>query len=101
MYFITKDSLISKIVVNDMLNVTFGSISKSIKKEKRFSYPDFGTFSQRNRKEKKSSNEKKIKASKTFGFKPASTIKKSLVSYRSQIVANPFRKIGKCEVFKK
>ncbi len=77
-----KDDL-SKRAVNDILDATFSSIGKSIKKEKRFAYPGFGTFTVRNRKARKGRNpqtgaEIKIKASKTVGFKPAPTLKSSL-----------------------
>ncbi|MBT5633626.1 MAG: HU family DNA-binding protein, partial [Nitrospina sp.] len=56
---------------------------KAIKKEKRFAYPSFGTFTVRSRKARKGRNprtgeEIKIKASKTVGFKPAPTLKNSL-----------------------
>ena len=54
-----------------------------LKKEKRFAYPSFGTFTVRSRKARKGRNpqtgeEIKIKASKTVGFKPAPTLKSSL-----------------------
>ena len=73
----------SKRLVSDVIDATFDSIGKSIKKEKRFSYPAFGTFTIRNRKARKGRNpqtgeEIKIKASKTVGFKPAPTLKSSL-----------------------
>jgi DNA-binding protein HU-beta len=91
----TKDDLINSVVktckgddlskrlVSDVIDAAFESIAKSIKKEKRFSYPAFGTFTVRNRKARKGRNpqtgeEIKIKASKTVGFKPAPTLKSSL-----------------------
>jgi len=78
-----KDPNLSKRLTGDMLDAVFENISKSIKKEKRFAYPGFGTFTVRNRKARKGRNpqtgeEIKIKASKTVGFKPAPTLKKSL-----------------------
>ncbi len=78
-----KNDDLSKRAVNDMLDAAFEAIAKSIKKEKRFSYPDFGTFTVRARKARKGRNpqtgqEIKIKASKTVGFKPAPKMKKSL-----------------------
>ena len=92
---VTKDDLINAVVktckgddlskrlVADVIDAAFESIGKSIKKEKRFSYPAFGTFTVRNRKARKGRNpqtgeEIKIKASKTVGFKPAPTLKSSL-----------------------
>ena len=78
-----KGDDLSKRLVSDVIDATFDSIGKSIKKEKRFSYPAFGTFTIRNRKARKGRNpqtgeEIKIKASKTVGFKRAPTLKSSL-----------------------
>ena len=78
-----KDEDLTKRLVADVINATFESIAKSIKKEKRFAYPSFGTFTVRNRKARKGRNpqtgaEIKIKASKTVGFNPAPTLKGSL-----------------------
>ena len=78
-----KGDDLSKRLVSDVIDATFDSIGKSIKKEKRFSYPVFGTFTVRNRKARKGRNpqtgeEIKIKASKTVRFKPAPTLKSSL-----------------------
>ena len=74
---------ISKRLTGDVLDAAFQSIQKAIKKNKRFSYPGFGTFSVRNRKARKGRNpqtgaEIQIKASKTVGFKPAPKLKNSL-----------------------
>ena len=91
----TKDELVTSVIksckgddltkrlVSDVIDATFDNIGKSIKKEKRFAYPSFGTFTVRNRKARKGRNpqtgaEIKIKASKTVGFKPAPTLKGSL-----------------------
>ena len=91
----TKDDLVSAVVksckgdglskrlAGDVLSATFDAISKAIKKEKRFTYPGFGTFTVRNRKARTGRNPQtgaaiKIKASKTVGFKPAPTLKGSL-----------------------
>ena len=90
----TKDELISTVIkaskvdlskkaAGEIIDATFAAISKSIKKEKRFAYPSFGTFTIRTRKARKGRNpqtgeEIKIKASKTVGFKPAPTLKNSL-----------------------
>ena len=74
---------ISKRLTGDILDASFKSIQKAIKKNKRFSYPGFGTFLVRNRKARKGRNpqtgaEIQIKASKTVGFKPAPKLKNSL-----------------------
>ena len=78
-----KDSNLSKRLTGDILDAAFENMSKAIKKEKRFAYPGFGTFTVRSRKARKGRNpqtgeEIKIKASKTVGFKPAPTLKGSL-----------------------
>jgi len=92
---VTKDELINAVIktckedgltkrlAGDVVDAAFESISKAIKKEKRFAYPSFGTFTVRSRKARKGRNpqtgeEIKIKASKTVGFKPAPTLKNSL-----------------------
>ena len=77
-----KDDL-SKRLVGDIIDSTFSAIGKSVKKEKRFAYPSFGTFTVRSRKARTGRNPQtgealKIKASKTVGFKPSSTLKNSL-----------------------
>jgi len=78
-----KDSDLSKRLTGDIVDAVFENISKAVKKEKRFAYPGFGTFTVRSRKARKGRNpqtgeEIKIKASKTVGFKPAPTLKNSL-----------------------
>ena len=78
-----KGDDISKRLTGDVLDAAFESIQKAIKKNKRFSYPGFGTFLVRNRKARKGRNpqtgaEIQIKASKTVGFKPAPKLKNSL-----------------------
>ena len=47
-----KGDELSKRLVSDIVDATFENIGKSIKKDKRFSYPSFGTFtvSQKNTK---------------------------------------------------
>ena len=75
-----KDDDLSKQLTTDIINNAFSAIGKSIKKEKRFSFPDFGTFTIRNRKARKGRNpqtgeEMKIKASKSVGFKPSPKLK--------------------------
>jgi len=78
-----KNDDLSKRLVTDILDSTFSAIGKSIKKDKRFLYPGFGTFTVRNRKARTGRNPQtgatiKIKASKTVGFKPSPTLKNSL-----------------------
>ena len=78
-----KNDDLSKRQVTSMIDATFQTIAKTVKKEKRFTLPGFGTFTVRVRKARKGRNpqtgeEIKIKASKTVGFKPAPTLKKRL-----------------------
>jgi DNA-binding protein HU-beta len=67
----------------EFLDVVFSNIGKAVKKDARFSYPGFGTWSLRTRKARKirnpSTNEiMKLKASKTIGFRPAKELKQTL-----------------------
>ena len=77
------DGDLSKRAMEEILNCAFKTIAKDIKKSKRFSYPDFGTFTVKSRKARKGRNPQtgetiKIKASKTVGFKPSPRLKASL-----------------------
>ncbi len=74
---------ISKKAVDTVLSDTLKLIAKTVKKDGRFSYPGFGTFSLTSRKARKGRNPQtgesiKIKASKSIKFKPAPGIKNSL-----------------------
>lgn len=74
---------VSKAAVKSIIDSTFEEMVKTIKKEKRFSVPGFGTFTVRTRKAKTGRNPKtgeaiKIKASKTVAFKPAPSVKEAL-----------------------
>ncbi|MFQ5454990.1 MAG: HU family DNA-binding protein [Nitrospirota bacterium] len=74
---------LSKENIKKIADSLFLVISKSIKKEKRFNYPGFGTFKVKARKARQGRNPQtgepiKIKASKTVGFKPAPPLKKGL-----------------------
>ena len=72
---------LSKKQIGDTIDMGFAEMAKAIKKDKRFSYPGFGTFNVKKRKARKGRNPQtgetiKIKASKTVGFKPAPKLKK-------------------------
>ena len=74
---------LSKTAIEEVVDTTFSTLGKSIKKERRFAYPGFGVFTVRNRKARKGRNPQtgaiiSIKPSKTVGFKPAPALKKSL-----------------------
>lgn len=70
---------LSKKAVEEIIGPTFKSIAKNIKKSKRFSYPDFGTFTVRNRKTRTGRNpqtgeKSKIKINKTVGVLTCSEV---------------------------
>lgn len=74
---------LSKKAAGGLIDEIFSTLGKAIKKDGRFSYPGFGTFTVKKRSARKGRNprtgaEIKIKASKTVGFKPAPGLKKSL-----------------------
>lgn len=74
---------LSKRAVGDVVSSAFSAVIKGIKREGRFAYPGFGTFTVRNRKGRQGRNPRTgemitIKPSKTVGFRPASSFKKSL-----------------------
>jgi len=76
------DGLTKRLTAN-ILDSAFSIIGKATKKDKRFSYPGFGTFTVRNRKARAGRNPQtgeiiKINASKTVGFKPSPKLKASL-----------------------
>ncbi len=78
---VAKD--LSKKVLNELVDGIFDQLTKAIKKDKRFTFPGFGTFSLKKRKPRKGRNpqtgeELKIPATKTVTFKPAPTLKKDL-----------------------
>ena len=75
-----KGMTLSKRETEELADCMFDVLSKSLKKDKRFVYPGFGTFSVRNRKARTGRNPRtgeaiKIKASKTISFKPAPKLK--------------------------
>jgi DNA-binding protein HU-beta len=75
-----KNVELTKKQTETVVNAVFDTLSTAIKKDKRFSYPGFGTFTVRSRKARKGRNprtgsEIQIKASKTVGFKPAPRLK--------------------------
>lgn len=77
------DGEVTKKMTADMIDAIFENMTVAIKKEKRFSYPGFGTFMVRSRKARKGRNPQtgeviKIKASKTVGFRAAKALKDRL-----------------------
>ena len=67
----------------EIIDIVFSNIGKAVKRDERFSYPGFGTWSLRTRKARKIRNPQtnemmKLKASKTIGFRPAKELKQTL-----------------------
>lgn len=78
-----KGTTLSKRDTEEVVDCVFEVLSKSIKKDRRFAYPGFGTFAVRNRKARTGRNPRtgdpiKIKASRTVSFKPAPKLKNML-----------------------
>ncbi len=76
-------SEVSKKLVDLILSETFETIGKTIKKEGKYSYPGFGTFTKTKRSARKGRNPQtgesiKIKASKSIKFKPSTVLKGKL-----------------------
>ena len=74
---------LTKKLAGELMNEMFELMAKTIKKEKKFSYPGFGTFMLRTRKARNGRNPQtgetiRIKASKTVGFRPAKGLKDRL-----------------------
>ncbi len=74
---------LSKRALGGLVDEVFDLISRSVKKDKRFVYPGFGTFTIRKRAARVGRNprtgvEIKIAASKTITFRPAPNLKSGL-----------------------
>ena len=74
---------LTKSTCNELVDTLFCELATGIKKDKRFTYPGFGTWTVRARKARRGRNpqtgeEIKIKASKTVAFKPSLTYKASI-----------------------
>ncbi|ADO70039.1 MULTISPECIES: HU family DNA-binding protein [Stigmatella] len=80
---VAAQSRLTKKSAAEILDIVFSNIGKAVKRDARFSYPGFGTWSVRSRKARKIRNPQtnemmKLKASKTIGFRPAKELKNSL-----------------------
>ncbi len=74
---------LTKKAAQEVVELLFATIGKAVKKDGRFYYPGFGTWTVRARKARKGRNPQtgeviKIKASKTVGFRPAKELKLGL-----------------------
>lgn len=80
---VSKSEGLTKKAGAEIVDAIFDSLQSTIRKEKKFTYPGFGTFVVRQRKARtgrdpRTGQEIKIAASKTVGFKPAKAFKESL-----------------------
>jgi len=82
---VAKDTgpTISKKMVGHIIEAAFEHLHKAIRKDKRFTYPGFGTFAVKKRKARKGRNPKTgemiaIAPTRTVAFKPAPNFKASL-----------------------
>ena len=80
---IAAEAKMTKKAAAEVLEAVFNNIGRAVRKDNRFSYPGFGTWSLRSRKPRKirhpQTNEMlKLKAYRTVGFRPAKELKKSL-----------------------
>lgn len=80
---VAKATKISRRTAGEAVDITFETVSRAIRKDKRFQVPGFGTFRVRSRKARNGINPQTgatitIKASRTVGFKPAPNLKRGL-----------------------
>ncbi|HET8563871.1 MAG TPA: HU family DNA-binding protein [Candidatus Binatia bacterium] len=80
---VAKATKISRRTAGEAVDTTFATVSRAIRKDKRFQVPGFGTFRVRSRKARNGINPQTgaaitIKASRTVGFKPAPNLKRGL-----------------------
>ncbi len=80
---VSLQTRMTKKAAMELIDVVFDNIGKAVKKDARFSYPGFGTWSIRTRKARKIRNPQtneimKLKATKTIGFRPAKELKSTL-----------------------
>ncbi|MEW5849899.1 MAG: HU family DNA-binding protein [Myxococcota bacterium] len=78
-----QDGNLTKKAATELVDAVFDVVAKTVKKEKKFTYPGFGTFSLRERKARTGRNPQtgatiQIKKSKTIGFRPAKSLKDTL-----------------------
>ena len=80
---VAQQTRLTKKSASEIIDVVFDNIGEAVKKDIRFSYPGFGTWSIRTRKARKIRNPQtneimKLKATKTIGFRPAKELKDTL-----------------------
>ena len=80
---VARSARLSRPSVASAIDLTFEQIARALRRDKRFSLPDFGTFSVRRRKARRGVNPRTqapmtIPAARTIGFRPAPKLKKGL-----------------------
>lgn len=80
---VAVQSKLTKKSAAELMDIVFNNIGRAVKRDERFSYPGFGTWSLRSRKARRIRNPQtnemmKLKASKTIGFRPAKELKNTL-----------------------
>jgi len=80
---VAEEAGLPKRTVAGVIDATFDQIARSIRKEKRFWVPGFGTFSVRRRKAREGFNPRSkapmtIPAARSVGFRAAPELKKGL-----------------------
>ena len=80
---VAEQTRLTKKAAAELIDVVFDNIGSAVKKDNRFSYPGFGTWSIRTRKARKIRNPQtneimKLKATRTIGFRPAKELKNTL-----------------------
>jgi DNA-binding protein HU-beta len=78
-----KNESITKKAGAELVDTIFDSLQTAIRKDEKFSYPGFGTFTVRTRKARTGIDPRtkapiQIPASRTVGFKPAKAFKETL-----------------------
>jgi len=80
---VAQQTRLTKKSAAEIIDVVFNNIGKAVKRDARFSYPGFGTWTIRSRKARKIRNPQtneimKLKATRTIGFRPAKELKETL-----------------------
>jgi len=78
-----KNPDLSKRMISDIVDCCFENLGRGIKKDKRFSFPGFGTWTVKMRKARQGVNPQTgqpitIKATKTCTFKPSIEFKRDI-----------------------
>ena len=74
---------LTKKSTGELIDIIFNTVGEAVKDNSRFSYPNFGTFTVKERQARDGRNPRtkekiRIPASKTVNFKPAPALKDSL-----------------------